>query len=168
MVKRKVFYSFHYDNDVFRVMQIRNMGMIEENQPVIKNQWEEIQRGGDNSIKQWIDSEMDKCSCVVVLVGSNTSSRRWVDYEIKRAWDTGKGLFGIYIHNLKDPRTKCGCMMGYNPFSKFSLINQENLSAIIPCYNPSQNDPYNDIRLNIASWVENAIAIRQRLAGNRL
>lgn len=26
MAKRKVFYSFHYDNDVFRVQQIRNMG----------------------------------------------------------------------------------------------------------------------------------------------
>ena len=26
MPKRKVFYSFHYNNDVFRVQQIRNMG----------------------------------------------------------------------------------------------------------------------------------------------
>jgi len=168
MAKRKVFYSFHYDNDVFRVMQIRNMGMIEENQPVDPSEWEEIQRRGDNSIKQWIDTEMDKCSCVIVLVGTETSSRPWVDYEIQRAWDTGKGLFGIYIHNLKDPRTKCGCMMGYNPFSKFSLMNGENLSKIVPCYNPKDYDAYNDIYTNIASWTENAIATRQRLAGNRL
>jgi hypothetical protein len=29
MAKRKVFYSFHFDNDVFRVQQIRNMGILE-------------------------------------------------------------------------------------------------------------------------------------------
>ena len=28
MAKRKVFYSFHYGNDVFRVQQIRNMGVL--------------------------------------------------------------------------------------------------------------------------------------------
>jgi len=38
-VKRQVFYSFHYDNDVFRVQQIRNIGMLEENTPVSVNEW---------------------------------------------------------------------------------------------------------------------------------
>lgn len=28
-MKRKVFYSFHFDNDVMRVQQIRNMGLLE-------------------------------------------------------------------------------------------------------------------------------------------
>ncbi|MDQ1224403.1 hypothetical protein QE443_000564 [Pantoea ananatis] len=28
-MKRQVFYSFHFDNDVMRVQQIRNMGVIE-------------------------------------------------------------------------------------------------------------------------------------------
>lgn len=27
-MKRKVFYSFHFDNDVMRVQQIRNMGVL--------------------------------------------------------------------------------------------------------------------------------------------
>ena len=40
MTKRKVFYSFHYDNDVFRVQQIRNMGLIDGNEPVSPNNWE--------------------------------------------------------------------------------------------------------------------------------
>jgi len=30
MAKRQVFYSFHYANDVMRVQQIRNIGMIED------------------------------------------------------------------------------------------------------------------------------------------
>ena len=46
MPKRNVFYSFHYDNDVFRVQQIRNMGIISGNEPVKPNDWEEIKRNG--------------------------------------------------------------------------------------------------------------------------
>ncbi len=34
MAKVPVFYSFHFDNDVMRVQQIRNIGAIEDNKPV--------------------------------------------------------------------------------------------------------------------------------------
>lgn len=36
-MKRQVFYSFHFDNDVMRVQQIRNMGVIEGEEPVRPN-----------------------------------------------------------------------------------------------------------------------------------
>ena len=39
MAKVPVFYSFHFDNDVMRVQQIRNIGMIDGNEPVSKNDW---------------------------------------------------------------------------------------------------------------------------------
>ena len=52
MAKRQVFYSFHYDNDVFRVQQIRNIGALEDNEPVSANKWETVKRGGDASIKK--------------------------------------------------------------------------------------------------------------------
>ena len=39
-------------------------------------------------------------ACVVVLIGNKTASRKWVQYEIEQAWKLGKGLVGIYIHNL--------------------------------------------------------------------
>ena len=45
---RRVFYSFHYDNDVFRVQQIRHMGIIDGNEPVTVNDWEEIQQKEGN------------------------------------------------------------------------------------------------------------------------
>lgn len=105
MAKRQVFYSFHYDNDVFRVQQIRNIGALEDNKPVSANEWESVKRGGEVSIKKWIDDNLRYKSCVVVLVGEETSNRKWVRYEIEKAWELGKGLVGVYIHNLKDPRT---------------------------------------------------------------
>jgi hypothetical protein len=41
----QVFYSFHFDNDVFRVQQIWNIGAIEGNEPVSKNDWPPLVEG---------------------------------------------------------------------------------------------------------------------------
>ncbi|MDR2251725.1 MAG: TIR domain-containing protein, partial [Endomicrobium sp.] len=86
MTKRRVFYSFHYEKDVMRASQIRNIGVIEGNTPVSDNDWETVKRGGDIAIKRWIDDNMSGCSCLVVLIGENTAERKWVRYEIERAW----------------------------------------------------------------------------------
>ena len=72
MAKRKVFYSFHFDYDVFRVQQIRNMGVLEGNEPVSVNEWEKVKDGGDTEIEKWIEDTMCYKSCVVVLVGEET------------------------------------------------------------------------------------------------
>jgi hypothetical protein len=157
MAREPVFYSFHFDNDVFRVQQIRNMGVIEENTPVSPNDWEQIRRKGDASIQKWIDDNMAYRRCVVVLVGSETASRRWVQYEIKKAYDSGKGLFGVYIHNLKDPRNGTA-RQGSNPFDGFTISNgQQKLSTVIPCYDPGY-DAYKYIASNMQNWVAPAIA----------
>ncbi|MCX7876881.1 MAG: TIR domain-containing protein [Melioribacteraceae bacterium] len=166
MAKRQVFYSFHFDNDVMRVQQIRNIGAIEDNKPVAANEWEKIRKSGDEAIKKWISEHMDYRSCVIVLVGEETANRPWVKYEIKKAWNDGKGLVGIYIHNLKDPRTSNTppyygkCRQGANPFDQFSL-DGKSLSSIVKCYNPSSTDAYNDIKNNLENWIEEAIEIRK-------
>ena len=72
--KRQVFYSFHYQPDSWRASKVRNIGMVEGNNPVSDNKWETIQKGGDVEIKRWINSQMNYRSCVVVLVGSDTAS----------------------------------------------------------------------------------------------
>ena len=166
MAKRQVFYSFHFDNDVMRTQQVRNIGVIEGNKPVSANEWEEAGKkpGG---IEKWIDDNMKYKSCVVVLVGTETANRPWVKYEIRKAWEDGKGVVGIYIHNLKDPRTSNTpplygkCTQGANPFDQFSFNNGgAKLSSKVKCYNPKPTDPYNDIAENIEQWVEEAIEIR--------
>lgn len=81
---RRVFYSFHFDHDYWRVMQVRNIGAIEGQTILAPNEWEEVKRKGKASIQNWIDNNMSGRSCVVVLIGSETADREWVDYEIKR------------------------------------------------------------------------------------
>lgn len=157
MAREPVFYSFHFDNDVFRVQQVRNMGVIDENAPVSPNDWEEVRRKGDASIQKWIDDNMAYRRCVVVLVGSQTASRPWVQYEIKKAYDSGKGLLGIFVHNLKCLRTGMG-LQGVNPFEGFTIRNgQQKLSSVIPCYDPGIA-AYKTIAANMESWVSTAIA----------
>jgi hypothetical protein len=77
------------------------MGVIEGNQPVSDNDWEQIKKGGDVAIKKWINEQLNGRSCTIVLIGTNTAERKWIKYEIEKTWNDGKGLLGIYIHNLK-------------------------------------------------------------------
>lgn len=51
---RRAFYSFHYDQDSWRASQVRNMGVVEGNRPVMDNDWEQIKRGGDKAVQKWI------------------------------------------------------------------------------------------------------------------
>ena len=157
--KRQVFYSFHYERDVARVQQIRNIGAIEDNKPVSANEWEEVKRKGTDAIRKWIDDNMQYRSCVVVLVGTETASRPWVQYEIKHAWENGKGVVGICIHNLKDFSGKTE-PKGKNPFEYIPFENG-NLSDVVKCYDPGL-DPYRTIRMNLEDWIEEAIEIRKR------
>jgi len=158
MAKRQVFYSFHFDKDVMRVQQIRNMGVIEGNTPVSANDWEEA-RKKPGAIEKWIDDNMKYRSCVIVLVGEDTANRPWVKYEIKKAWEDNKGLFGIYIHNLKCP-INGKSNKGQNPFDQLTFNDGSKLSSIVKCYNPISTDAYNDIKNNIEAWIEAAIQSR--------
>jgi len=158
MAKRQVFYSFHYDNDVMRVQLVRNMGVIDGNAPASANDWESVKKQGAKAIQTWIDNAMKNRSCVIVLVGSETANRKWVKYEIQKAWEDGKGLLGIYIHNLKDAKTGT-CKLGVNPFDSIK-VGGKKMSELVKCHNPKSTDAYNDIKANISVWIETAIAAR--------
>lgn len=158
---RKVFTSFHYIYDNWRANQIRNIGKIQGNTIVSANKWEEVTRGGNKAIKKWIDDNMKGKSCVIVLVGEKTATRKWIKYEIEKAWNDGRALLGIYIHNLKNNFGE-KANKGNNPFEGFSLGNKK-LSSVVKCYNPpymKSTNVYDYIKNNLEDWVEEAIEIR--------
>jgi hypothetical protein len=143
------------------------MGAVEGQPLLTSNQWQQVERGGEGAIKRWIDTQMAGKSCLVVLIGNQTAGRRWVKYEIKKAWDDGKGVVGVYIHGLKN-LLQVQDTKGRNPFDDFTLgtgTNQRRLSAIVKAYDPPytiSTSVYNHIKTNLASWVEEAIQIRTR------
>lgn len=160
-MKRSVFFSFHYVPDAWRTSQIRNIGMIEGNRPASDNDWEKIKGRGDKAIQDWIDGQLRGRSCTIVLIGTNTSKRDWVKYEIEKSWNLGKGVLGIYIHKLKDSFGKQS-IKGENPFNNFT-INGKKMSAIVKAYDSpylTSTYVYNHIKDNIENWIEEAIEIR--------
>jgi hypothetical protein len=159
-IKRQIFYSFHYSNDVMRVALLRNIGALEDNKPVSENDWEEVKKNNNAGIEKWIEENMKYRSCVVVMVGEETSNRKWVKHEIKKAWEDKKGVLGIYIHNVKCPRNGKS-KQGSNPFDNFTIAGIK-MSQIVKCHNPSSLDAYGDIKNNIENWVEEAIVIRNK------
>jgi hypothetical protein len=162
---RRVFYSFNFDDDSWRVSQVKNMGVV-SGQPILTaNKFEEIKKGGKSAIKRWIDENMDGKSCVIVLIGRKTAGREWVDYEIKKGWADGRALLGVYIHKLEDANEKQSTK-GRNPFGDFTINNgHTKLSSVVPVYDPSQvtsKGVYGHIERNLAAWVDHAVAERKK------
>lgn len=158
---RRVFYSFHYKPDNWRASQVRNIGVVEGNRPATDHDWEEVTKGGERAIKNWIADQMHGKSCVVVLVGTNTASRHWIKYEINKAWEDRRGVVGIRVHGLKD-RAKQVSSPGKNPFDHVVLAGKPG-SSVVKCYNPSgttSRDRYAWIKKHLVSAIEEAIRIR--------
>src|SRR4051794_8544459 len=99
---RKIFHSFRYKYDSWRVQTIRQIGSIEGQKLLSANGWEQVKKGGDTAVENWINDQLKGKSCVVVLIGQATAGRKWVKHEMRKGWEDGKGVLGIYIHNLKD------------------------------------------------------------------
>lgn len=102
---RRVFFSFHFDDDIWRANQVRNANVVEG--PDVAgffdhSEYEEAQKTGDEGIKRMINRHLKDTSVTIVLIGTNTASRRWVKYEIAQSIAQKNGLLGVYIHHLKD------------------------------------------------------------------
>lgn len=102
---RRVFFSFHYERDIWRVNVVRNSGAIEGVAAAgfhDASLWEETKRRGDDAVRKLIDTGLEGTSVTVVLIGAQTAQRQYVSYEISKSISRGNGLFGIFIHNIKD------------------------------------------------------------------
>lgn len=162
---RRVFYSFHYKPDNWRVSQVRNIGAIEDNKPASDNDWETVTKGGEKAIEKWIADQMHGRSCVVVLIGSGTAGRKWINHEIVKAWNDKKGVLGVHIHKLKNSGGETSAKGG-NPFDHVTLNGgAKKLSSVVKVYDPPGTDSssvYNHIKDNLEKWIETAIDIRSK------
>jgi hypothetical protein len=162
---RKVFHSFRYRYDAWRVQTIRQIGSIEGQKLLSSNGWEQVKKGGDDAIQKWIDEQLKGKSCVVVLIGEATAGRRWVKYEMRKGWADGKGVLGIHVHNLKDANGN-QARKGRNPLDDVIVSTRDGnkvLSSVAKTYDPlygTSKGVYDDIKRNIDSWIEKALDIR--------
>jgi hypothetical protein len=102
---RSVFFSFHYQRDILRVNQIRNMPNVVGCAAAgfqDASLWEEAKKKSDEAVKRLIDKGLEGTSVTVVCIGAKTAGRKFINYEIERSIARGNGLVGIQIHHLKD------------------------------------------------------------------
>jgi hypothetical protein len=102
---RRTFFSFHYQRDIWRVNQIRNIPNITGCSAAgfqDASLWEEAKKKGDAAIKKLIDDGLKNTSVTVVCIGGKTAGRKYINYEIDQSIKRGNGIVGIQIHELKN------------------------------------------------------------------
>lgn len=105
MAGRRVFFSFHYEKDIWRASNVRNSGTIDAKARAgfsDASLWEKAKKQGDREIRRMISTGLEGTSVTVVLIGTETANRPWVDHEIRESIERGNGLLGIRIHGIKD------------------------------------------------------------------
>lgn len=105
MPGRRVFFSFHYQRDIWRVNVVRNSNVIEAQAAAgwqDASLWERTKKTGDAAIKKLIDEGLEGTSVTVVLIGKETAQRTYVNYEIEQSVKRGNGLLGVHINRIAD------------------------------------------------------------------
>lgn len=121
---KRVYFAFHYQDVIdFRANVVRKHNFTEGVETAgyyDHSIWEESKTKGDATLKQMINTELEGTSVTVVLIGSNTYGRRWVQYEIVKSLARGNNVVGIHINSIKgkDQLTK---PIGPNPFDYLGL-----------------------------------------------
>jgi hypothetical protein len=114
---RRVFFSFHYERDIWRANVVRNSWITQDRVAAgfyDSSLWEKAKKQGDAAIRKIIDDALVNTSVTAVLVGAETSTRTYVTYEIEQSIKRGNGLLGVRIDQIED-RTGRADTAGPNP-----------------------------------------------------
>jgi hypothetical protein len=112
---RRVFFSFHYEDDVNRASVVRNSWVVQgvkEANYIDNAEFEKVKKQGEQAVHNWIDRQLDGTSVTVVLIGTETLNRAFIQYEICKSLERGNAIIGVHINSIKDMRTQMISMKG--------------------------------------------------------
>lgn len=115
---RRVFFSFYYDNDIWRANQVRNSNVVAGSDVAgffDHSEYEEAKKTGADGIRRMILRHLSNTTVTVVLIGVETANRPWVKYEIEQSIERKNGLLGVFIHHLKDQNGRSSPSRGPKP-----------------------------------------------------
>ena len=137
---RRAFFSFHYQRDIWRVNQIRNIPEITGVAAAgfaDASLWEKTKKNGDAAIKALINDGLKNTTVTVVCIGAKSAGRKYINYEIEKSLERGNGLLGIQINHLKDqnentdPVGATPAKLTANDVSVYKYVNAEKLAKRI-------------------------------------
>lgn len=156
-IKRKVFISYHHDNDQWYYNEFSRF---------FSRQYEAVQ---DNSLDRLVDSTdtdyvmrrirenyITGTSCTIVLCGAETRWRKYVDWEIKATLDKQHGLVGIRLPNNqpdhlgryhKPDRLQDNIDTGYAIWTSWEFLTLDHLQICIENANSKQKSLLNNGRV---------------------
>jgi len=137
--RRHVFISHHHKDDesVTNLTSLLNKGGYDIRNSSIRAKPENQARldkkqVSDKTIQRLLRMKMSWASTVVVLVGKDTHSRPWVNWEIEQANRMGKRIVGIFDHGGKQADVptaleKYGAaLVGWNTGKIIAAIDGQN------------------------------------------
>jgi hypothetical protein len=135
---RRTFFSFHYKPDVTRANVVKNCWVTKDREDAgffNSSAFEKAKRTNDDTLKAFLNREIDGSSVMCALVGAETASRRWVRYEIQTGIWEAKGLLAIRINTIRDFNQQTTAA-GTNPFDVLGVYVEERRVKLIE--RPSQ------------------------------
>src|SRR5690554_3582041 len=142
-VKHNIFIS-HYGLDDDHVQslksRLKDSGYDVRNYSIDSTKHNNQKKPTDKEVREIIDTRIKNSGTFICLIGPETHKRKWVNYEIRKAYLEGKRIIGVYVHGCKDsvelPETYKkygGPLIGWNSVDKIGgIISGEN----IPYENP--------------------------------
>ena len=155
---RRVFFSFHYENDINRSMTVRNSWVTQGKEAsgfVDKAEFEQIKRQGEAAVHRWIDQQLEGTSVTVVLIGSETLDRPFIQYEIYKSLNRGNAVIGVFIHNIRDMRTKSISIKG-NPHTIIGQYDDNTPAYFDGICNEMYDYVSQNGYSNLGTWIEKA------------
>jgi len=158
---QRVFLSFNCDRDCARALHVAgSRGLFEACEwrgLLSRFEWAALERRGRTAMQHWIDVELSSSSATLVLIGGETCASPWVHYAIQRTRAEGRGMLGVRVHRLPDPRTGLCDYRGLNPFEINYVTGSAPpvfLNSLYPTY-----DWVGDAgERNVGAWIDAATA----------
>ncbi len=153
---RKIYFSFDYERDRYRVCQIKDICMRDEDNIVTGDwdleSWQIAKNVGNDAIFAWVNKELEDTLVTVVLIGHNSYDLDYMDYAISESCKQGNAILGVRIDKMLDLGGSFD-LAGKNPLNKFKINETETLDDIFPVYEWTQDGG----EKNFNKWIDEAI-----------
>lgn len=157
---KRVFFSFHYKNDVTRANVVRNSWVTQGKEAagfIDKAEFEKIKQKGDQAVYNWIDEQLKGTSVTVVLIGEETLDRKFVQYEIQQSYNKGNAIIGVKIGGIENLQGKTSKSQSHiTVIGKDTKGNSVWFDDIVSgIYDYKKDDGYH----NLGKWINDAAPI---------